>query len=540
MASPSSRRLPSASSAVRPHRARPVRRVAAGHAGTMAGWNPQRMQPGQQAMDRKTLLARAEDLAANDGHAASLIDTKTLNITGWGLAPQSRLRPADLDLSVEEVRKIVRAQERAFRLWCKEAHSGGQMHFFDLQGLAVREALRCGEYVFLARMLEDPARRFALALQEVHPERLASPPDRLEDQAMHDGVEIDPDTGAPRRYHFRNPSAGFDIETWQSVDAKRGHRPLVLHGYRCNRSEQWRGEPALASVVKLFKDKYDFLDYEVVAQILTSSIPVAIQSSGAGATAEGYDHETKRFYQRVNPGQFLYLNEGEQANVLQSNRPGNNFEGFFRLILRTIGAAAGVPYEQLLKDFSQTNYSSARAALLEFWRVCTEYRNWFIRQFCDPIWTMVQEEALLRGYWTIPGCATVAEAWLRFRRDTDLWTAVWWTPPPRGYVDPLKEMQANELGLRMGVLSHSDVIGEQGRDAEEVFDQIALDRQDMADRGLEFSLSGAASSRQEPEATDESGNGFMEGQDSGPDILAKIDALKAVCNTIGQRYGVAA
>lgn len=537
MASLSARRLAAASSAIRPHRARPVRRVAAGHAGTMAGWHPQRMPAAQQAMDRQTLLARAEDLAANDGHAASLIDTKTLNITGWGLAPQSRLRAADLGLTVEEVRKIARDQERAFRLWSMEAHAAGRMHLFDIQGLAVRESLRCGEYVFLARMLDDPGRRFSLALQEVHPERLATPPDRFEDLSVRDGVEVDQDTGAPVRYHFRNPSSGFDVENWQAVDARRGHRPLVLHGFRSTRSEQWRGEPALAAVVKLFKDKYDFLDYEVIAQILTASVPIAIQSS-TGPMVDGYDPKDKRYYQRVSPGQFLYLNEGETPHVLQSNRPGNNFEGFFRLILRTIGAAAGVPYEQLLKDFSQTNYSSARAALLEFWRVCTEYRNWFVRQFCDPIWTMVQEEALLRGYWTIPGCATVAEAWLRFRADTDLWAAVWWTPPPRGYVDPLKEMQANELGLRIGVLSHSDVIAEQGRDAEEVFDQIALDRQDMADRGLVFTLSGAASATADPDPDDEPANGFMEEQ-AKPDILAKLGALKAVCETLGQRGAAA-
>ncbi|MHC1791801.1 phage portal protein [Solidesulfovibrio sp.] len=528
MAKTPARRMAAAAAPVRTHRARPVRRVAAGHAGTMAGWNPTRLPAGQQAMDRQTMLARAEDLAANDGHAASLIDTKALNIAGWGLAPQSRLRAADLGLSQEEVRIIARQQERAFRLWCREAHCGGQMHFFDIQSLAVRDALRCGEYLFLGRMLDTPGRRFSFALQDVHPERLCSPPDRLDDGTLRDGIEVDPSTGAPVRYHIKNPSEGFDMESWAAVDARRGHRPLVMHGFRYSRSEQWRGDPALSTVVKLFKDKYDFLDYEVVAQILTSSIPVAIKTA-MGGTGEGYDQATKKFYQRVSPGQFLYLNEGEEANVLQSNRPGNNFDGFFRLILRSIGAAAGVPYEQLLKDFSQTNYSSARAALLEFWRVCTEYRQWFVRQFCDPIWTMVQEEALLRGYWAIPGGDLN-----RFYADTDLWTSVWWAPPPRGYVDPLKEMQANELGLRIGVLSHSDVIGEQGRDAEEVLDQIARDRQDMADRGLIFALSGAsATTATNPE--DEESDGSMLGSDS--DVAASLARLQAESN---QQQGVAA
>lgn len=496
MVSRPSRRMAATAAAVRPHRSRPVRRVASGHAGTMAGWHPVRIGSQQASMDRQTLVDRAEDLAANDGHAASLIDTKTLNISGWGLAPQSRLRASDLDLPQDEVRKIRRDQERAFRLWCREAHAAGQLHFFDMQGLAIRDALRSGEFLFLSRMLDDPGRRFAFALQDVDPSRLCSPFARLDDPNLRDGIEIDPGTGAPLRYHIKNPSVGaYEIEDWQTVEARRGHRRIVFHGYRYSRSEQWRGEPALASVVKLFKDKYDFLDYEVVAQILTSSLPMAIKTAlgGMGLGGEGEESPQRVYHQRINPAQILYLNEGEEAQMLQSNRPGNNFESFFRLILRTIGAAAGVPYEQLLKDFSQTNYSSARAALLEFWRVCTEYRNWFLRHFCDPIWTYVQEEALLRGYWSIPGGDIN-----RFYADMDLWTAVWWAPPPRGYVDPLKEVEAAERSVAMGFLSHSDVIGEQGRDAEEVFDQIAEDRRALAERGIVITSAGSASKKDEP------------------------------------------
>ena len=198
MASPSIRRFTSAPATVRPFRARHVRRVAAGHAGTMAGWNPVRVPAGPGAnTDRRTVMSRAEDLAANDGHAASCIDTKSLNISGWGLAPQSRIRAAELGLTQEEARDIAKAQERAFRRWCREAHSAGQMHFFDIQRLAVRDALRTGEYLFLSRMLDTPGRNFSFALQDVAPGRLCTPPDRLDDDTMRDGVEVDPDTGAP-------------------------------------------------------------------------------------------------------------------------------------------------------------------------------------------------------------------------------------------------------------------------------------------------------------------------------------------------------
>ena len=119
----------------------------------------------------------------------------------------------------------------------------------------------------------------------------------------------------------------------------------------------------------------------------------------------------------------------------------------------------------------------------------------------------------------------------KFLADVDLWTACWWSPPPRGYVDPLKEMQANALGLQIGVLSHSDVIAEQGRDAEEVFEQIARDREDLADRGLEFTLAGAAD--RFPQETP------PEEVPSNP-LSRKQKALAAINEILCEAYGEAA
>jgi capsid protein len=49
------------------------------------------------------------------------------------------------------------------------------------------------------------------------------------------------------------------------------------------------------------------------------------------------------------------------------------------------------------------------------------------------------------------------------------------------WVDPLKEMNAAVVGLQNGLLSMQDIANQQGRDVEEIFDQIQAEKE-MAER----------------------------------------------------------
>ena len=443
------------------------------------------------------MYARSEDITANDGHAASTVDTIAVNTIGTGLTPQSGLDHKALNISEEDAREVERAQERAFREWSREAHAGRRMHFQDFQTLAIRSTVIFGEHLFLGRVLSEEkrlqkGRTFSFTLQDIHPLRLKTPPLLESDESIRDGVVMDED-GEPLGFWIANPESRIfqGFEEFAYCAARRGHRQLVFHSYKYQEPEQVRGVPVLAPVLKLFRDKYDFLDYEVVAQILTASFPMAIEMAGADLPENVYSQlmqqtgpdgspiqTEKRWYQKLFPGQFLYLNPGERAHPLQSNRPGNNFDAFFKLILRTIGAVAGIPYEQIQKDFSQTNYSSARAALLEAWRVYQNYRLWLVRHFCQPVRAQVLEEAYLRGMWTPPKGAP------DFYAAMDLWTACRWTPPPRGHVDPLKEVMANIRGIEAGLFTYADVLGEGGHDWDEHFAQQERERTARQKRGL--------------------------------------------------------
>lgn len=79
---------------------------------------------------------------------------------------------------------------------------------------------------------------------------------------------------------------------------------------------------------------------------------------------------------------------------------------------------------------------------------------------------MVIEEAWLRGMIEIPSSPDFYEA-------RHLYTGTMWIPPRKGHVDPVKEMNANILGLENNILTLAQIIAEQGGDWETTLEQRA-------------------------------------------------------------------
>ncbi|MCP4453012.1 MAG: phage portal protein, partial [Planctomycetes bacterium] len=185
-----------------------------------------------------------------------------------------------------------------------------------------------------------------------------------------------------------------------------------------------------------------------------------------------------RCHQDVAAGTVIYGNPNEKPHILESNRPGNTFPEFVERILRGIGVSVGMPYETVAKDFSKTNYSSARAALLEAWRVFGFYQKWLVDSFCQKVWEMVLEEAWLRGMITLP---PGSPDWYDARH---AYTRAFWIPPKKGDVDPLKTGRANELGLKNNTTTLADIAAESGQDVDAMLEQRAREIRKQKELGL--------------------------------------------------------
>jgi len=125
-----------------------------------------------------------------------------------------------------------------------------------------------------------------------------------------------------------------------------------------------------------------------------------------GGTSEALDDATTyNRLEKLTGGAFEYLNPGEDIGVVKPERPNNAFGDYVRSAIRIIGAGNSLPLEMVLLDFSQTNYSSARAALLLAWITINSMGSWFDNIFNRPIairaleWGAKYENLILPKGW---------------------------------------------------------------------------------------------------------------------------------------------
>jgi lambda family phage portal protein len=471
---------------VDPNTSYEVQKVAGNYSGTLSNWAVDRLSKGTEKQHRDTVNARAEDLVSNDAHATSVIDSMTVNTIGTGIVPVSTPNAKMLGWNDQQVQDFQEQAEWSFNIWCEEADAGGRYPFWGIQSLSVHSMLTIGEYLRVPVMMDDSDRTFSFALQCVDAKRIYTPNDKTDQSNIREGIEFGK-YGETTHIWVANPDNNFiqydmDSSRFSRLPAKIAHRPGVFHGFVPKTEEQVRGRSILEPAMKFFRDISDYLDFELVGAIIASSFPVFIENTNPIDAINGMKQMNQNNpadntkYQNVNPGQVLYGNASEKPHILKSDRPGASFGEFVERILRGVGASVGMPYEVITKDFSKTNYSSARAALLEAHRVFSVYRKWLISKFCKPCWDMVIEEAWLRNYIKLP---SGSPDFYKFRH---AYTAALWIPPKRGNVDPLKEMKAKEIAKKLNIETLQDMTAESGGKNWKVqADQIARENKYLSE-----------------------------------------------------------
>jgi lambda family phage portal protein len=471
-------------------------RAASKRAGSMKNWVPQRLTSRQQeTMERERIVERSIDLTNNDPHVAGVVDSFATTVIGAGLSPHPMIDQEVLGIEKEEARQIIARQRAAYLTWAPFADAGGRMSFGAIQFLIERCIIQFGEYLVLLPMIDDPLRPYSLACMVLHPLRLKTPVDKLNDPNIRDGVELGA-YGQPVAYWIKksdprghgvtpNVSANF-----LRVPARQGHRWNVLHGFIAREPEQVRGFPLIAPAMKFFRDLNDYLDAELVSNIVTAAFALFIEQQNGqnpfnvaenlAAFSEttrppgGAQREQTTRYQEWIPGQIMYGNPGEKPSAITANRPGTTFEPFTKVIKKATAMAVGMPYPVLFKDTEGVNFAGFRSAMLDAWRVFVHHRVWLGNGFCQPVYTMLQEEAYLRGALKVKN----------FYNNIYSLTRAEWRGAPKGDIEPIKAVQADVLAIQNNLKTRAEAIAERGGDIRTTMDQLQEEQEMMKERGL--------------------------------------------------------
>ena len=441
---------------------------------SVAGWNTLSKSPTEDISDNLELLReRSRDLYAGGGPLGrGAIDRLVLNSVGPGLTLNCRIGAEALGLSEEEAEEWEHNTEREFAFWAesKDCDITRSMNFYELQNLCFKSVLLNGDALVMLPMRHTKNFPYDLRVSLIEGDRLHDPFMRPYGKLIDGGVEFDLD-GKPIAYHIANRHPDSEISGQPRLEyvrvpafGLRTGRRNVLHLLPMERIGQHRGVPFLAPVIETLKQLGRYSDAELMAAIVGGMVAIFFAHKAEDSDDADYigeeslkqeagfqkqEEEIERFRNDVesfDPGNMYGVSaimpEGFEPKQVTPSRPNSSFDAFVMSLVRQIGSALGIPAEVLFLNF-EASYSASRGALLEAWKLFNYWRNWWVTNFCQPIYEEWLQEAVLKGRVVAPGF---------FNDPAIRYAYSWadWTGPSQGQLDPVKEVKAAVLRVENG------------------------------------------------------------------------------------------
>lgn len=404
---------------------------------------------------KKILMSRAREMYKGNSLGLGAIRKIRTNVVGPGLKLKSVIDDEILGISPEEKEKLEKRIEKVWRMWAEstECDSARFNNFYQLQSLVFITSLIDGECFVLLPYRKRIGELFELKVQLVESERCCNPMFYDLDKNIANGIEIN-SFGEVEAYWFANDLYNYKEPTkWQRVEAfgKKTGRKNVLVVMEKERIGQRRGIPLLAPVMEDILQINRYTKAELMAAVISAYFTVFIENNleetegyglGEEPIEENSQVDRKPYNYELGPGAILDLAEGQKATIADPKRPNTAFEGFVKAMAMQIGTALELPHDVLLSLFN-SSYSASRAALLEAWKMYKMRRNWFIYDFCTPVFEEWMDEAVAKGYINAPGYFEnhlIRKAYLGCE----------WYGPTQGQLDPLKEVTAAKIKVEQG------------------------------------------------------------------------------------------
>jgi lambda family phage portal protein len=466
----------------------------------MAEWMPYLYSPdGELNPYRDVITARMRDLVRNDGWASGAVTRILDNAVGANFHPIAKPDYRALTMlsgakgfDVKWAYEYSKALEAVYRTWANSqgrwCDVGRRLTIGQQLRVAFRHKLVDGDALGMMQYRLDrvePGRaRYATCMQLIDPDRLSNPQMNFDQQSMRGGVEVDDDNAAVA-YHIRRAHQGDwfsagDSVRWDRIERETEFgRPIIVHDFDSDRAGQHRGGVGiLAPVMQRLKMLFRYDIAELDAALLNAIFGAWIESPfddefveqalDGGEKLNAYQqgrmdyHDEARIRIAGTGGQLPKFYPGEEVKQLDAKRPSENFDKFEKAVLRNVASAAGMSAQQVSNDWSDVNYSSARGAMMEFWKTMERRKDDFAIGFGQPMFSCIVEEAHDLGELPLPAGAPPFE---EFR---EAYARAKWIGPGRGWIDPVNEVKGAILGMDAALMDYDELCAQQGLDGDDM------------------------------------------------------------------------
>lgn len=446
-------------------------------------WNPLSTSADSEILTAlRPLRARSRELTRNNEYALRAKRLVQNNVIGQGIGMQAQItRPRG---ALDD--RLNTAIEEAWARWCnKEAcHTAGTLDFADIERLLIGELFEAGEVLVRIHHRQPSSKSpIPMRLEIIEAERLIdqwSSAKADNGNAIRMGVEVDNDQRPVAYWLWPTHPGDYQFASFQPSKFVRVDASEMLHLYVQDRVPQHRGVPWMHAALKRLHDMGGYAEAEIVAARASASIMGFLETP---ELQPGDDAADDQPVLDMEPGTVKQLLPGQHFNGFAPTRPNAAMDPFMRLMLRGVASATGVSYESLSRDYSQSNYSSSRLALLDDRDLWRSLQGWFIRNFREPIYLRWLDEAYVAG--EVPAAD--------FTANKRHYQAVRFRPRGWSWVDPVKEVAAYEAAVRAGFMTLGDVIAATGggQDLEDVLKTRRAELDLMASMDLQFSTNAA-------------------------------------------------
>jgi len=425
---------------------------------SMRRWNPSSGAPDDEYDQgtQLTLTARCRDSYRNNPVAHSVVKRLDDNVIGPGLTLQSHIDHEYLNMDESEAAKLEVQIERDFNAWAssKECDLSRRLNFYGIQKLSFVSKAISGDCFVNTPYYERFGSDFGLKLQVIEADRVANPSSMPDQIDMIRGIRYNK-LAAPVAYHILNAHPNDSLQPgkaltgrWFRAFGSKTGRERVLH--LCDFSDigrpgQSRGVSMLAPILVQLRQLRRLSEAELMASVINAYFTLLLQSENtaeypSSTTQSAAEEENRQI--SLGPGLVQYLPEGYKPEFADPKRPNVQFDPFFMSIMKQIGSGTGVPLEVILMHFT-TNYWAARAAMIQLWKSVVCYRKNLVDQLCNPVYGLWFDEYVARGKIQVDnyGNPAVRAAYI----------GASWDGPPKGSIDELKEINAAEKRINVGV-----------------------------------------------------------------------------------------
>lgn len=408
---------------------------------------------------RAALRAKARDLERNNPMTGSVLQAILNNAIGTGFNMQAQ---TDNDLFNQRIEELWKEWEHH-----ENCDITQQQSLDDLIKLMVTRKYVDGG--IMATFPLDPKRKIPLTIQlhEVDDLETTVNPKDTKGHLIMNGVELDL-TGKPIAYYLRQTEPdGFTEMEPRKYDAKD-----VIFLWSRSRVSQFREITQMARTINITKDLGDYNDAVMFQQKIAACFSAFVENDNMMASpgrvvnqADGTRVES------IEGGSIKYLKPGEHIKGLTPNAQVTDASNFLPLQQRIIAADSGLSLESTSRNVERVNYASARQNLLADQLTYGAIREELVEYLLRPLYKRFVDICYLAGLLDGTG----------FKYGEPQYYKAVWLAASLGWIDPLKEAQANAINLANGGKSYQEYCAEQGADWRDRINQMK-EVQEYADK----------------------------------------------------------